>query len=67
MKKNNLQELRNKPLAELEKFIKDGREKVRSMKFDLAAGKVKNVKELKKIKKEVARILTIIKEGKNHG
>lgn len=67
MKKNNLQELRNKPLAELEKSIKDSREKVRSMKFDLAAGKVKNVKELKKIKKEVARMLTIIKEGENHG
>ncbi len=49
-----------KPLAELEKFVKDSREKLRTMKFDLAAGKVKNVKDLRELKKDIARALTFI-------
>ena len=67
MKKSRLQELRNKPMAELEKLIKDSREKIRVLRFDLAAGKVKNVKELKNVKKETARALTLIKENKKNG
>lgn len=34
-----------------------------SLKTDLVAGKVKNVKEIKKIKKNIARILTWQKQN----
>jgi len=47
---------------ELEKELKDNREKLRQMRFDLAAGKVKNVREIRRIKKEIARIMTILKQ-----
>ncbi len=61
MKKNNLQELRNKAAAELEKDLALNRERSRVLKFDLAAGKVKNIKEIQTVKKTIAQILTILK------
>jgi len=62
MKKKEIGEFKNKPLAELEKFVRDSKEKLRAMKFDLAAGKVKNVRDLRMIKKDIARALTFIKD-----
>lgn len=55
-----LQELRQKSREELEKLLKDNREKLRQLRFDLASGKLKNIREIRKIKKNVARILTIL-------
>ena len=54
-------ELRQKSKSELQKLLQDNREKLRQLRFDLAAGKVKNVREVRKIKKDIARILTILK------
>jgi len=52
-------ELRQKSKSELEKLLQENREKLRQLRFDLAAGKVKNVREIREIKKDIARILTI--------
>lgn len=60
MKHREIQELKIKPVAELTKLREEGRERLRSLKFDLAAGKVKNVGELRAIRKELARINTFI-------
>ncbi|HUV81055.1 MAG TPA: 50S ribosomal protein L29 [Patescibacteria group bacterium] len=57
-------ELRKKSKEEMQKILKDDREKLKQLRFDLAAGKVKNVREIRKIKKEVARILTLLKQSK---
>lgn len=57
-------ELRQKTKDELELMLNDDREKLRQLYFDLSAGKVKNVSEVKKTKKEIARILTILKSIK---
>jgi len=54
-------ELQQKSKSELQKILSDNREKLRQLRFDLAAGKVKNVREVRKIKKDIARILTILK------
>jgi len=61
MKKKNLQELRNKVADELQKDLAGNRERLRALKFDLAAGKVKNIKEIQAVKKTIAQILTILK------
>ena len=60
MKRKQITELKTKPFAELEKFVKDSKEKLRTMKFDLAAGKVKNVKDLRELRKDIARALTFM-------
>ncbi len=54
-------ELRQKTKAELQKTLQGNQEKLRQLRFDLAAGKVKNVREIRKIKKDIAKILTILK------
>lgn len=53
-------ELRQKSKTELQNLLLEKRERLRALRFDLASGKVKNVRELRKIKKDIARILTIM-------
>lgn len=55
-------ELKQKSKAELQKTLIDSQERLRSLKFDLASGKVKNVREIRKLKKDIARVLTLLKQ-----
>ena len=55
-----IKEIKEKPISDLKALLGESQEKLRSLKFDLAAGKVKNVREIRSIKKGIARILTII-------
>ena len=57
------QELRQKSQDELEKLLQDSRERLRQLKFDLASGKVKNIREIREIKKDIARIQTCLKNN----
>jgi ribosomal protein L29 len=54
------EELKQKPKNELYRLLKEKRAKLQEFNFDLASGKVKKVREIRKIKKEIARILTTI-------
>lgn len=54
-------ELRQKSKIELQKILQDNRERLRQFRFDLASGKVKDIREIRKIKKDIARILTLLK------
>jgi large subunit ribosomal protein L29 len=55
-------ELQQKSKSELQKILADSREKLRQLRFNLAAGKVKNVREVRKIKKDIAKVLTLLKQ-----
>jgi len=55
-----ISEIRQKPKKELESMLFAQREHLRNLRFDLAAGKVKNVREIRELKKEIARILTVL-------
>ena len=55
-------ELRKKSKKELEGLSLTSREKLRKLRFDLASGKVKNIREIRGLKKDIARILTVLKE-----
>ena len=55
-------EIRQKSKKEIGQTLQSLREKARQLRFDLSAGKVKNVKELRGVKKDIARILTVLKE-----
>jgi len=58
-------EARQRPKKELQKLLQDSREKLRQLRFNLVSGKVKNVREIRKIKKDIARILTILCQKKD--
>ncbi len=64
MKKQELKKYREKPISELQKELAFLREKLLKLKFDLAAGKVKNIQEIRNVKKSIAQILTLINEKK---
>ncbi len=55
-------ELRQKTDKELNQTLFDLREKLRELRFNLVQGKVKNIKEVHQTKKDIARILTILRE-----
>jgi len=56
-------EIKRKSNKELQKTLKESREKLRQLRFDLAAGKVKNIREIRTIKKDIARILTCLRNN----
>jgi len=58
-------EIKRKPGQELQKNLMELREKLRQLRFDLAAGKVKNIREIRMIKKDIARILTVLNLNKH--
>jgi|YelNatPaOPRAMG01_1025707.scaffolds.fasta_scaffold00218_27 large subunit ribosomal protein L29 len=59
------QELREKSKKELEELLLETRQKLFRLKLDLASGKLKNFNQIKQTKREIARILTILKEKQN--
>ncbi len=63
MKKNDIKELKNKSLGELERIVAESGEKLRGLRFDLAAGKVKNVNEVHETRRRIARAKTFIAQA----
>ena len=62
MKKRDFQQFKNKPIPELQKDLAENQERLRKLKFDLAQGKVKNIREIRDVKKNIARILGLINQ-----
>ena len=60
----NIKDLRKKTPAELEKELADKAVALSNFKFGTSGSKTKNVKAGRNLKKEIAQILTILKESK---
>ncbi len=56
-----ISEIRQKSKKELESMLLEKREHLRNLRFDLASGKVKNVREIRALKKDIARVLTLLR------
>lgn len=54
-------ELKQKPEEDLKKILVENRSKIFDLKINLKQGQVKNTSEIRKLKKDIARILTILK------
>lgn len=65
MAQKEKENFKNKPIAELMKELAEQKQKLVDLKFDLSAGKVKNIKEIRKIKKNIAKILTAVNVSAN--
>ena len=57
-----LKELKDKPLAELEKMLREQREQLRATRFAIAASQESNVRKVRSARKTIARILTLLKK-----
>ena len=65
IQKSELQKLREKTGEELKKELQMSGDNLWKLKSDLAAGKVKNVRQVRNLKKSMAVINTILKEKLN--
>ncbi len=54
-------DFKSKDSKELKKLLNERREQLRQLRFDLISDKLKNYRQVRHLKKEVARILTILK------
>ncbi|MFA6098784.1 MAG: 50S ribosomal protein L29 [Patescibacteria group bacterium] len=59
-----INELRKKTEPELNALLKAQREQTRDLRFRIASKQYKDVRDLRTIKREVAQILTLLKEKK---
>lgn len=59
-----LKELKSKTEKELRQFLGEARDKLRSLRFKDANKQLKNVREIRVVKKTIARILTLINVNK---
>jgi len=60
-----IKELREKNTEELKRLLEEKQEVVRKLRFEVAGKQVKNHREIRNSKKDIARILTLIKEKNN--
>jgi large subunit ribosomal protein L29 len=57
-------DLQKKSKNDLEKLLKEKEERLRILRFSLASGKIKNTREIRETKKDIARILTLLRNTK---
>ena len=60
----DIKDLKKKTKAEMEKMLEEKKVALNAFKFGIAGSKIKNVREGRNIKREIARILTILNEVK---
>lgn len=60
--RKDLTELKNKSIDELTKALSGAKKRLNKLKLDIAQAKNSKIHEVKKEKKDIARILTLIRE-----
>lgn len=56
-------ELNQKTKKELNDLLIESRRKLGQLRFDLASKKLKNIREVRGLRRDVARIITILKQN----
>lgn len=57
-------ELKNKSEKDLMEILAEKRSKLRDFNFQASAAQLKNVRAIRKVKKEIAQVLTILNSNK---
>ncbi|MCX8016019.1 MAG: 50S ribosomal protein L29 [Patescibacteria group bacterium] len=57
------EELKKLPKAELQKLLAENQNRLKDLRFNLSFGKVKDISAIKKTKKLIAQILTILNQN----
>ncbi|MFH1837966.1 MAG: 50S ribosomal protein L29 [Candidatus Kuenenbacteria bacterium] len=55
-----IKELKQKAETELQKLLQESREKLRELRFKIASKQLKKVREVRNVKKLIAKILTLL-------
>ena len=65
MSNMNVEEIRNLETSEIENQVKDLKQQLFTLRFQHATGQLENPNELKKIRKTIARMLTVLEQRKS--
>ena len=57
-----IQEIRDMNIEQLKKLVAEKRTQAVKLKFDISARQLKNHRQYRAVKKDIAQVLTIIKE-----
>lgn len=57
-----IQELRQKSEIDLKELLQEKKSRLEELRFLLSQGKAKQVHEVRQVKKDIARVMTILKE-----
>jgi len=60
-KTDKIKEFSKMRKEELNRLLLEKKEKLRQLRFDLAGGRVKNIRDIKEVKKDIARIKGFLK------
>ena len=60
----DIKDLKKKTKAELEKMLEEKKVALNAFKFGIAGSKIKNVREGRNIKREIAQAITVLKDIK---
>lgn len=55
-------ELKEKTKIDMEQMLDEKRRTLATLQFDLASGKVKNIKDLRLVKRDIARLMTALRQ-----
>jgi len=58
----DIKEIKNKSISELNHLLDEKRKKLDDLNFKVAQNQLKNVREVRIVKKDIAKILMILKE-----
>ena len=56
-------ELRQKTNNDLKQMLQDKQRALAILNFDLASGKVKNIKQMREARRDIARLMTLLRES----
>lgn len=62
MKKKELTDIKGKTVKDLSKLVYTKKVESKKIKMNTVSGKIKNLKEFKNLRRDIAQILTVIKE-----
>ena len=62
MKTNELNEYMNKTTAELDTDLKNKKSELFNLRFQLATGQLQNTAAIQRVKRDIARVKTIIRQ-----
>ena len=60
-----IKEYKTKSEKELQNLLAESRDKLRDMKFKVSQNQLKNIRQVREVKKTIAQILTILNSKKN--
>lgn len=58
-----IKEIRNKPVSELNHLLAESRKKLDDLNFKVSQNQLKNIREVRVVKKDIAKIMMALKES----